>query len=67
MSAKVQRTDIETKLREIQSDLDVAATTAKPAGIAVGSGVFVGAVGLAYLLGQRKARKRTTVVEIRRV
>jgi hypothetical protein len=64
--SKVERSDIEKKLRDIQGDLDDAAGAAKPTGIAVGGSVFVGVVGLAYILGQRKARKRTTVVEIRR-
>lgn len=65
--SQVQRSDIEHKLREIQAEIDEAAVVAKPAGLAIGSGILMGAVGLAYLLGQRKARKRTTVVEVRRV
>ncbi len=63
--SNIKRTDIETKLREIQDEMDEATTAAMPAGIAVGAAVFSGAVGLAYLIGQRKARRRTTIVEVR--
>lgn len=67
MSDRVERTDIEAKLREIKGGVDESATAAKPAGITVGAGLLVGALGVAFLMGQRKARKRTTVVEVRRV
>ena len=63
----VEKSDIEGKLREIQSQVDEAADTAKPAGISIGVAVLAGAVGLAFIVGQRKSQKRTTVVEIRRV
>jgi len=66
MSNGVDRSDIERKLREIQGEVDDAVVAGKPAGVAVAMSVFVGAVGLSYLLGQRKARKQTTVVEIHR-
>lgn len=67
MSDKVERSDLESKLREIQGEVDTAAETAKPAGIALGSAVAAGALGLAFVVGQRKAKKRTTIVEVRRV
>jgi hypothetical protein len=66
MRAQVDRSDIERKLREIQGEVDDAVVTGTPAGIAVGVSVLAGVVGLSYILGQRKARKQTTVVEIRR-
>jgi hypothetical protein len=66
MSAHVDRSDIERKLREIQGEVDDAVVSGKPAGIAVGASLVVGVVGLSYILGQRRARKQTTVVEIRR-
>jgi hypothetical protein len=64
--SKVDRSDIEHKLREIQGEVDEAVVAGKPAGIAVGVSLLVGVVGLSYIFGQRKARKQTTVVEIRR-
>jgi hypothetical protein len=63
----VTRTDIEEKLREIKGEVDTTTTAAKPYAIAAGAAVLVVVVGIAFLLGKRRGRKRTTVVEIRRV
>ena len=66
-SKPVTKADIEAKLREIKGDVDETAQSAKPiAEIAAIGGVIL-LVLLAYLLGRRKGKKRTTVVEIRRV
>ena len=65
--SSVKRSDIESKLRQIQSEVGDAASTAKPAGLALGTALTAGAVGVAFILGQRKAQKQTTVVEVRRV
>jgi hypothetical protein len=69
MSAQesVSRSDIEQKLREIRGEVDTATTAAKPAAMAVAAVAVVAIIGVAYLLGRRKGRKRSTVVEIRRV
>ncbi|HMC51188.1 MAG TPA: hypothetical protein VKI64_00390 [Acidimicrobiales bacterium] len=63
----VSRDDIETKLRQIQGEVDRTAEAARPIGIAAGAAVVLVLVGVAYLLGRRRGKKRTTVVEIRRV
>lgn len=64
---RITPSDIRSKLEEIQGDVDEAAGAARPialmAGVAVGAAVLVGV----YLLGRRKGRKRSTIVEIRRV
>lgn len=65
--SKISRDDIASKLRQIQSEVDSTTESAKPAGIAVGATVALGAIGVAYVVGQRKGRKQTTVVEVRRV
>jgi len=67
MSTNVERSDLEKKLREIQDEVDDAATTAKPAALSIGTAIIAGAVGIAYIIGQRKGDKRTTIVEVRRV
>ncbi len=63
----VTRGDIEAKLREIQGVTDstgeVAQNAAKPVLVVVGVGVVV----VAFLLGRRRGRKRSTIVEVRRV
>ena len=63
----VGRADIEAKLREIKGEVDETTRAAKPVGLAVGVAAAVGVVALVYVLGRRRGRKKTTVVEIRRV
>lgn len=63
----ITRADIEAKLREIKGEVDTTTTAAKPYAIAAGAAVIVAVVGLAFLMGKRKGRKRTTIVEVRRV
>ena len=67
MSTTVTRDDIEAKLREIKGEVDETTDQAKPVALAVGVVAVVAVVGLAFLWGKRKGRKRSTVVEIRRV
>lgn len=63
----VSRSDIEAKLQEIKGEVDDTAQAAKPVGLAVGVAAAVAVVAVVYLLGRRKGKKKTTVVEIRRV
>jgi hypothetical protein len=63
----IGKSDIEAKLREIKGEVDDTATAAKPYALAVGVALAVTVVAAAYLLGRRKGKKKTTVVEIRRV
>jgi hypothetical protein len=63
----VTRADIESKLRQIRGEVDSTAKAAVPIGLAVGAAAVAVVVGVAYLMGRRKGRKRATVVEIRRV
>lgn len=64
---RVTRADIEAKLRQIKGEVDTAAGAARPFGLVAGLVALVGLVGAAYVLGRRKGRKRTTVVEVKRV
>ena len=63
----ITRADIEAKLREIKGEVETTTDTAKPYAIAAVAALAVVVVGVAYALGRRKGRKKTTVVEIRRV
>ncbi len=63
----VTRADIESKLREIQGDVDATAERAKVPVLAIAAAAAVTLIGLAYVIGSRKAKKRTTVVEVKRV
>lgn len=63
----VTRGTIEAKLQEIRGELDTTAETARPYALIAGVAVAVAVVGMAYLLGRRKGKKKTTLVEVRRV
>ena len=65
--APVTRGTIEAKLREISGEITTTAESARPYAIAAGIAVTVVVVSLAYLLGRRKGKKKTTLVEVRRV
>jgi membrane protein DedA with SNARE-associated domain len=64
---KITRADIEAKLHEIKGDVEAQGEAAKPFALAAAVVGVVGIAALAYVLGRRKGRKKTTVVEIRRV
>lgn len=63
----ITRADIESKLRQLRGEVDSTAKAAVPIGLAVGAAAVAVVVGVAYLMGRRKGKKRATVVEIRRV
>ena len=63
----ITRSDIEAKLREIKGEVDTTTTAAKPYVIAGAAAAAVLVIGIVYALGRRKGRKKTTLVEIRRV
>ncbi len=63
----VTRHTIEAKLREIRGEVETTAQSARPYAVVAGVVAAVAVVGVAYLLGRRKGKKRTTLVEVRRV
>lgn len=63
---KISRDDIEAKLREIQGEVDETAESAKGIAIAVGAVVAVGVLAAVFLLGRRRGRAKSTIVEVRR-
>jgi hypothetical protein len=63
----ISREDIESKLRELKGEVSSTAQSATSTLVAVGAVVAVGVVAIAWWIGRRSGRKRTTVVEIRRV
>lgn len=63
----VTRQTIEAKLREIRGEVGTTARSARPYAVVAGVVAAVAVVGAAYLLGRRKGKKRTTLVEVRRV
>lgn len=65
--ARISRSDIESKLREIRGEVDAVGESSKTIALAAGAAVCVAVVSLAYLMGKRKGKRKTTVVEVRRV
>ena len=64
---RISREHIEAKLRDIRGEVDNTAQAAKPAAFAVVAVAAVVVIGAVYLLGRRKGKRKSTVVEIRRV
>jgi hypothetical protein len=62
----VSRSDIEAKLREIRGEVDTAGESAKGVVVVAGAVAAVGLLAVVYILGRRRGRKSTTVVEVRR-
>ncbi|HVM55084.1 MAG TPA: hypothetical protein VM262_18000 [Acidimicrobiales bacterium] len=63
----ITRADIESKLREIRGEVEDVGNASKGYVLAAGIVALTAVVAGAYLLGRRKGRRRTTVVEVRRV
>jgi len=64
---RITRADIEGKLRDMRGDVEETAEAAKAPIMAIGAGVAAVIVIAAFLLGKRRGRRKSTVVEIRRV
>lgn len=63
----VTRDDLERKLRELKGEVSETAQSATTTLVAVGAAAVMGVVAVAYLLGRRRGRIRSTVVEVRRI
>lgn len=66
-SSRVSRQDIENKLRALQGDVQGKVDDRRSTLLAVAGGVGVALVVIFFLLGRRSGKRRSTVVEIRRV
>ncbi len=66
-SRPITRDDLEAKFRAVQGGTQGGADAARGVGKATGALVAVGAVGIAYVLGRRRGRRRRTIVEVHRV
>jgi hypothetical protein len=63
----IHRRDLEAKMRELQGEVTETRQAATNTLLTVGVVLAVGVVAVAFLLGRRKGKKRTTVVEVRRI
>jgi hypothetical protein len=64
---KITPDDLRAKFAELRGEVDSTADAAKSTALTVGAVVGTALVLGVFLLGRRRGRKRTTVVEIRRV
>jgi cobalamin biosynthesis Mg chelatase CobN len=64
---EITRRDLESKFRELQGEVESAGESAKSYALIVGAVAAVAVVGVVYLLGRRRGKKRSTVVEVRRL
>jgi hypothetical protein len=64
---QITRADIEAKFRELQGGATKRAQDVGATAMKVAVGVLAVVVVSAFILGRRKGRRQTTIVEIRRV
>jgi hypothetical protein len=64
---RISRDDLEDKFRELEGGVHDQAESARSTLVTAGVVAALILLLLAFLLGTRKGRKRSTVVEIRRV
>ena len=64
---KITRNDLESKFRAFQGEVQDKVDDKKQTLIAAGAGVGMFLMIVFFLLGRRSGKKKTTLVEIRRV
>ncbi|HEY1740635.1 MAG TPA: hypothetical protein VGI86_18115 [Acidimicrobiia bacterium] len=65
--SRITRDDLESKLREIAGPVEDNVERAQSMSVAVGVAIGAALVITAYFFGRRRGRKRTPVIEIRRI
>jgi hypothetical protein len=63
----ITRDDLESKLRELQGEVDETKESAQSTLVTVAAVAVVVVIAIAFLTGRRKGKKRTTIVEVRRI
>lgn len=64
---RITRDDLEARFRSVQGEVEEQKANALQTAIAIGAVVAVGVIAVSFLLGRRKGKKRTTIVEVRRI
>ena len=64
---RITRDDIEARFRELNGDVTSEVVSVRSQAITIVAGVAVVVIAVAFLIGRRGGRKRSTVVEVRRI
>jgi tetrahydromethanopterin S-methyltransferase subunit G len=64
---KITRDDIEAKFRELTGEVSQEVESTRSQVITVGLAVGVALVAVVFLIGRRSGRRRSAVVEVRRI
>jgi hypothetical protein len=63
----ITRDDIEAKFRELNGDVTTEVVSVRSQALTIVAGVAVVVIAVAFVFGRRAGRKRSTVVEVRRI
>ena len=66
-SGKISRDDLEAKLREMSGGVEDSVAAVRPTLITSAAAGVILALLVAYLLGRRRGRARSAIVEIRKI
>jgi hypothetical protein len=64
---KISRDDVEAKFRELTGGVTEEVEGVRSQAMAIGLAVVVVSVAVVFLIGRRADRKRSTIVEVRRI
>ncbi|HEY4928699.1 MAG TPA: hypothetical protein VIH95_06070 [Acidimicrobiales bacterium] len=64
---KITRDQIEAKFREVTGGVSEEVEGVRSQALAIGLAVVVVSVAVVFLFGRRAGRKRSTIVEVRRI
>ena len=64
---KITRDQLEAKFREMTGGVTDEVDEVRSQALAIGLAVVVASVAIVYLIGRRRGRRRSTIVEVRRI
>jgi hypothetical protein len=64
---KITREQLEAKFRSVTGGVSGEVEEVKSQALAIGLAVVVATVAVVYLIGRRRGRRRSTIVEVRRI
>jgi hypothetical protein len=64
---KITRDQLEAKFREMTGGVAEEVDEVRSQAMAIGLAVVVASVAIVYLIGRRRGRRRSTIVEVRRI